>query len=184
MIRAITQVTARSLPLCALLAGCTIIPEGDPSRLHSASHQNQQTPATPYQPPQNPPSPTYQSEIPPVAQPSHNAPNTPLTYAALGETVTVDGPRITPLDILEDSRCPMNARCVWSGHLRLRVKIESGNGGVIEVTSGKPVHIADGTLELVEIQPDKMAGQMTGNSQGGSISPSQYRFGFRFMGGY
>lgn len=102
-----------------------------------------------------------------------------LTYAALGQTVRVDGPRVTPLEVLEDSRCPMNARCVWAGQVRLRVRIESGTGGTLELTSGKPVNVADGTLELVEVRPDKVAG--SGNA---AVKPADYRFGLRFMGGY
>lgn len=129
------------------------------------------TPAPPYEPaPAYPPA----QELP--AQPDAPA----LTYGALNQTVNVGGPRITPLTVLEDSRCPMNARCVWAGQVRLQVRIESGTGGVIELTSGKPVTVADGTLELVETRPDKMAGA----SNHGAVKPSEYRFGFRFMGGY
>jgi hypothetical protein len=45
----------------------------------------------------------------------------------------------------------------------------------VELTSGKPVQIADGSLELVEVQPDRVAGE--------KLDPKDYRFGFRFMGG-
>jgi hypothetical protein len=71
----------------------------------------------------------------------------------------------------------MNARCVWAGQVRLRLRI--GRGETVEITSGKPIHVADGTLELVEVRPDKVAG----GSSGGAIEPSAYRFGFRFRGG-
>src|SRR5699024_2605974 len=47
-----------------------------------------------------------------VAEPPP-APTDGIARAALGERVYVDGPRVTPLQVLEDSRCPMNARCVW-----------------------------------------------------------------------
>jgi hypothetical protein len=46
---------------------------------------------------------------------------------------------------------------------------------VHEITQGKPIPVADGSLELVEVQPDRMAGE--------PLDPKAYRFGFRFMGG-
>ena len=99
-----------------------------------------------------------------------------LTYARLGQSVRVGGPRVTPLIILEDSRCPMNARCVWSGQVRLSVRIVTGNGtSVREIVSNKPLAVADGTLTLGNIRPDKRTDLV--------LRPSQYRFGFRFDGG-
>ncbi len=168
------------------LAGCTVIPPADPSRMAgppvapqpAPSHYPQQPPMaqapTPYSPPYAPPvepAPMFGAELPAAA---------PLTFAALGQTVSVGGPRVTPLAVLEDSRCAMNARCVWAGQLRLRLRIDSGTGGQVEITSGKPITVADGTLELVEVRPDKVAG----GSSNGAVKPSDYRFGFRFMGGY
>lgn len=99
-----------------------------------------------------------------------------LARAALGETVQVDGPRVTLLQVLEDSRCPMNARCVWAGQVRLKVRVHLGaRDEERELTSGKPIPVADGTLELVEVQPDRVAGE--------TLDPKNYRFGFKFMGG-
>jgi len=179
------------LPLaaaCALaasaLAGCTVIPPADPARMPAAYPE-----ASPQQQaPQPAPVPAY-TPVPGYAPTPGYAPapvetpppdSAPLTYAALGQTVSVGGPRITPLAVLEDSRCPMNARCVWAGQLRLRLRIDSGRGGTVELTSGKPITVADGTLELVEVRPDKVAG----GDNHGALDPSAYRFGFRFMGGY
>lgn len=160
------------------LAGCTVIPPADPGRMPPADYPAPASTPAPAQQPYMPAPPSYpppEAPYPPPA-PAEAA----LTYAALGQTVTVGGPRITPLQVMEDSRCPMNARCVWAGQVRLRVRIESGRGGEVEVTSGKPVTVADGTLELVEVRPDKVAGSDTHSG----IDPSAYRFGFRFMGGY
>lgn len=101
-----------------------------------------------------------------------------IARAALGETVHVDGPKVTPLEMLEDSRCPMNARCVWAGQVRLKVRVHLGSGDQErELISNKPVPVADGTLELVEVRPDRVAGE------GQSLDPKGYRFGFKFTGG-
>lgn len=109
---------------------------------------------------------------------TYNVRSDGISRAALGETVRVDGPRVTPLEVLEDSRCPMNARCVWAGQVRLKVRVHLGSGDrELELTSDKPVQVADGSLELVEVQPDRVAGE------GQALDPKHYRFGFKFMGG-
>lgn len=107
---------------------------------------------------------------------TYNVRSDGIARAALGETVYVDGPKVTPLEVLEDSRCPINVRCVWAGQVRLKVRVHLGaRDEVRELTSGKPVQVADGSLELIEVQPDRVAGE--------PLDPAEYRFGFRFMGG-
>jgi hypothetical protein len=100
-----------------------------------------------------------------------------IARARIGQTVYVDGPKVTPLAVLEDSRCPMNARCVWAGQVRLSVRIGLGSRNELrEITSNKPIPVGDGQLELVEVTPDRVAGEQP--------SPKQpYRFGFKFSGG-
>jgi hypothetical protein len=96
--------------------------------------------------------------------------------AGIGQTVAVEGPKVTPLQVLEDSRCPKGVQCVWAGRVRIATRIDLGSGSVArEVTLGQPIHIADGELELVEVLPDKVADR--------TILPEDYRFGFRFAGG-
>ena len=99
-----------------------------------------------------------------------------IARAGFGQRVYVDGPWITPLAVLEDSRCPMNARCVWAGRTRLSVRIDLGSRSETrEIGSDAPIQVADGQLSLVEVLPDLMAGQQA--------EPAAYRFGFRFAGG-
>lgn len=99
-----------------------------------------------------------------------------IARAGLNERAYVDGPYVTPLAVLEDSRCPMNARCVWAGRTRLTVKIDLGSRSETrEISSEAPIQVADGTLSLVEVQPDLMAGEQTGPQK-------PYRFGFTFAG--
>ena len=115
----------------------------------------------------------------PPAAPLPSDPADDLVRATLGQSVNVGGPRVTPLTLLEDSRCPMNARCVRAGEVRIRAKITLGRGSETrELTQGQPVPLADGTLELVEVQPDKIVG-----GDQAPLRPQDYRFGFRFRGG-
>ena len=148
-------ILAASLPF--VLAACTIIPAGSAG---PASPASPESPASPLVP----------------ATPSEPAPNSSLAWAALGQRVAVDGPQVTPLELLEDSRCPANVTCVWAGQVRIRTVVHVGTSdSVRELISGKPEQVADGTLELVEIRPVK--------TSEAAIAPDDYRFGFRFIGG-
>lgn len=99
-----------------------------------------------------------------------------IARAKLHQRVYVDGPAVTPLEVLEDSRCSKGVQCVWAGQLRLSVRVHLGARDELhELTLGKPVHVADGSLELVEALPHPVASEQ--------IKPASYRFGFRFMGG-
>ncbi|MFM5950579.1 MAG: hypothetical protein ACKOPM_15355 [Novosphingobium sp.] len=100
-----------------------------------------------------------------------------IARARIGETAYVGGPKVTPLMVLEDSRCPMNARCVWAGQVRLTVRIDTGTGYITrEITSNKPIPAGGGTLELVEVTPARVAASEP-------IRKTDYSFGFRFSGG-
>ena len=79
--------------------------------------------------------------------------------AALGQQAYVDGLRVTPLKVLEDSRCPINARCVWAGRIIVRAAVAGGNWRrSLDLELGKPEQVADGQLTLVAAEPGKMAG--------------------------
>ena len=96
--------------------------------------------------------------------------------AGLGQSANVNGLRVRPLRVVEDSRCPVNAVCVWPG--RIIVATEVGGGSWKEIRDlelGKPQQIADGALTLVEAQPQKTAGA--------EADPRAYRFRFDFQGG-
>jgi hypothetical protein len=99
-----------------------------------------------------------------------------IAWAKLDQRVYVDGPYVTPLEVLEDSRCPMNARCIWAGRVRLSVKIDLGSRSEIrEITTEQPIEVADGKLSIAAVEPGKMAGV--------PAEPEDYRFGFQFAGG-
>ena len=97
---------------------------------------------------------------------------------AFGQTAYVDGPKIRPIRLIEDSRCPMNARCVWAGRVRILVAwVRSDGEREVELTLGEPVSVGDGQLTLTAVTPSKMAGE------GRALAPSDYRFSFQFAGG-
>ena len=96
--------------------------------------------------------------------------------AKLGQTVNLGGPKVTPLKVLEDSRCPMEARCVWAGRVRLSVRVTTGRGTTVqELASDKPLAVADGQLELQSVMPPRSTQR--------ALVPSDYRFTLKFSGG-
>ena len=137
----------------ALLAtnGCTIIPRAD------------MLPTRAYGPP---------TEMRPDGEPERG-----IALAAIHQRVFAGGPYVTPLAVLEDSRCPINARCVWAGRVRISVRIDLGSHAETrEIGTDAPIQVGDGQLSLVEVHPDKVAG-------GAIADPAAYRFGFKFAGG-
>ena len=93
--------------------------------------------------------------------------------ARLGQVATIGNVRIRPLAVIEDSRCPINALCVWAGRLVVRADIRAGGRRqIVSLELGKPQQIAGGTLILTAAEPSKMAGTDT--------ERRAYRFTFRF----
>jgi len=99
-----------------------------------------------------------------------------LSWARMGETVNVGGPTVTPLKLVEDSRCPKDVRCVWAGRVVVSATISTPTMKLTrDLTLGEPFRVADGTLTLAEVQP--------GRNRATASTPGNYRFGFRFDGG-
>ncbi len=122
------------------------------------------------------------AEPPAASLPQHIREDLAQRDAALAESGVVaarvnesanlgDGLVVRPLAVLEDSRCPQNARCVWAGRLRLRVHIEGV--GEREITdSAEVVQTPCGAFQLVAVSP----GSWTDWPQD---QRPPYRFGFR-----
>lgn len=96
---------------------------------------------------------------------------------ALGQKAFVDGPIVEPVAIIEDSRCPMDARCVWAGRVRVKMLWHRGNGErqMFDVTLGEPTPLADGQFTLESVRPERRTDV--------TLRPADYRFSFRFAGG-
>lgn len=100
---------------------------------------------------------------------------TPEGPARLGQAVYVDGITVRPVRVLEDSRCPANALCVWPGRVILRATVTGGKWKkTLDLETNNPVQVADGALTLVQVSPAKY---------NAPLKPGDYRFTFRFDGG-
>lgn len=96
--------------------------------------------------------------------------------AGLGQTATVQGLRVRPVRVLEDSRCPINARCIWAGRIILRTEVAgAGQKATYDLVLGEPIDHAGGRLALVAAEPGRMAGEET--------DPARYRFTFEYTPG-
>ena len=79
--------------------------------------------------------------------------------ARIGEAAAVGGFRIRPLEIVEDSRCPANAQCVWAGRLQLRAEVSQARFRQVRtLTLGQPQDVPGGKLTLLSVEPEKLAG--------------------------
>lgn len=96
---------------------------------------------------------------------------------ALGQKAYVDGPIVKPIAVLEDSRCPADAQCVWAGRVRLKMLwIRARGNQEFVLATDQPTQIADGAITLLSVRPEKRTNR--------PLKPEDYRFSLRFDGGY
>lgn len=80
--------------------------------------------------------------------------------AGLNERVGALDVFITPLEVLEDSRCPEGAQCIQAGTVRVRTQIESGLGtSTMNITlSGDPTTTEAEEISLIKVSPKAVLG--------------------------
>lgn len=94
----------------------------------------------------------------------------------LGQAAALGGPVARPIKLIEDSRCPANARCIRAGRVVVRTELRTGGGRrTLDLTLGDPQNIADGQITLISVTPERYAGR--------PIRPGDYRFVYEFAGG-
>lgn len=109
-----------------------------------------------------------------VVAPPDNTPPAPQGSAvALGQKVRVGDLTVTPTAVVEDSRCPINARCVWAGRLVVRTQIDGLTAGeqwrdTTDMRLGETYGTHDKVIALVSGEPGKTTDRET--------RPEDYRF--------
>lgn len=83
---------------------------------------------------------------------------------AAGEFVSVKGGiySVEFVQVVEDSRCPMNARCVWAGNARVAIKVDEFTRG----ETANTVHAFDKTLQLNTSEKFAQSAVFEGNTWG------------------
>ena len=95
--------------------------------------------------------------------------------AALGQYATVNGIRIRPIEVVEDSRCPAAAQCVWAGRLKVRARMTGpGWTQIRDFELAVPQAVDIYRVTLMAAEPQKQAGA--------EIDRRAYRFTFAVSG--
>lgn len=90
----------------------------------------------------------------------------------LNEEKTVLGVSLTPLEVLEDSRCPVDVTCIQAGTVRLRALLKSGLGEAGQIfTMGEVVTTEAEEFSLVFVEPLARSTEQ--------INPEDYVFRFQ-----
>lgn len=91
--------------------------------------------------------------------------------ARIGEEAMGLGVRVIPLEVLEDSRCPVDVVCIWAGTVRVRARLISGLGEALqEFILGESITTEAERVTLTEVYPPPKAGV--------KIKSSEYVFRF------
>ncbi|MCW1403097.1 hypothetical protein OKA06_12435 [Novosphingobium sp. MW5] len=76
-------------------------------------------------------------------------------WAKFGERAQAGPVIVRPDRLVEDSRCPMNARCIWAGRVTIDATVwDGGARRSVRLQSDKPATLRGGDLSIVEIKPD------------------------------
>lgn len=93
------------------------------------------------------------------------------TPIAIGQSAWLGDAIVTPLALVEDSRCPVDAQCVQAGKLTVSTRITSTHWQqTVPLTLGEPYRVMSRSFVLVSATPANSAGQET--------PPGAYRFAF------
>ena len=79
---------------------------------------------------------------------------------------------ITPLEVLSDSRCPVDVTCIWAGEVVLKVKLEKdASSKEMEIKEGGTVNFGPGIISLIDVVPE--------NNTKKSFADKDYKFTFK-----
>lgn len=98
----------------------------------------------------------------------------------LNETASKLGVKITPVEVVEESRCPIDVQCIQAGTVRVRASVTE-RGAPAEMASdymfelNVPMTIGVDQITLVDVMPVPRSGT--------TIKPEDYRFTFSVVKG-
>lgn len=97
-----------------------------------------------------------------------------VVTAKLGEQVEAFGETITPVKVLDDSRCPRDVQCVWAGTLHLDATVRGSMGlGRLTFELGKTSTTEVNSITLVRVIPSPVSTT--------AINQSDYEFTFEVI---
>ena len=95
-----------------------------------------------------------------------------LAEVQLMDTARLAAIEVTPIAVVEDSRCPIGVQCIQAGTVRILARVTQ-NGGTRDMTLslGEPLAVDSGRLTLVRVCPYPVYRS--------PIEPNDYRFSLR-----
>ncbi len=79
--------------------------------------------------------------------------------ARIDQKVSGLGVDITPLAVLQDSRCPVDVQCIQAGTVKIRARLVGGLGTAMqEFTIGQPITTETEMVTLTAVSPQPKAG--------------------------
>lgn len=94
------------------------------------------------------------------------------TPVALRQAVALAHVALTPMRVVEDSRCPIDARCVWPGRIVVETRVDGpGWRETLQFQPGEPQVVRDLSIALVSVEPARPSAESAPES-------SRYRFTF------
>ncbi len=90
----------------------------------------------------------------------------------LDHPATAFGLTVTPVEVVEDSRCPTGVQCIQAGTVRVRLQLTDADGTSEQVVAlGETATTTRNIAIFKDVAPTSTAGQ--------TIDPKSYRFTFR-----
>lgn len=81
---------------------------------------------------------------------------TVTSSVALTESILFKGISITPLEVIEDSRCPIDVQCIQAGTVRIKIKLDDSIIlDEVVISLGKATTFQGVTISLVAVTPIK-----------------------------
>ena len=124
--------------------------------------------------------PTYDSHTATTSTSETSLPKSSVAQieTRINQGASALGIKITPLEVLEDSRCPEDVQCVWAGQVRVRARVLRGlgpkEGYEQEFTLGKTIRTEAEKIILAEVKPGPISEV--------AIPTASYRFTFEIAG--
>ncbi len=106
----------------------------------------------------------------PTPTPTPGSTSATSTPIAIGKSATVRGTTIGVLELLEDSRCPVDVQCIQAGTVRVRASIDAMNRDFV-FTLGKMQVVGTSAITLVAVVPAEKKSTK-------AVLPGDYRFIF------
>ena len=104
-------------------------------------------------------------------EPATSTPAATTVQTTIGKSVHALDVDIVPLEVVSDSRCPIDVECIWAGTVELKANVRSGLGtSNVVFTLGKPITTEAEQITLVHVLPAP--------KQNTTIAPSAYIFVF------